>query len=359
MELQKGLKWGLGGFRGQLREGSGAWGFQGILIGQEGLGGASRVLSRAGKAQRGLGCCLGEGSAGVCSVRQNWGARKWLGGLRWSVGLGKTQSSAKAESLKRARLSVGGDSGLVSTRGTHLLTVRHWHPFEYPQGRVAYRHPLFLPAEHNADGADRAWGTTATNPASPATLRLAQRSVSSAPCSTFPAPHTVIGWISRPSRALPSPPHSHWPAPPRLHPLVGRALPGRTPRCGDWLREGGGALPPAGPPSPSADALDGCHHLLDVILGAAAGLGPHRAPRHGARSPAALVPLHPPPHPAPRTRPAQPARALRVVRHHARHAPAAAPAQTYTPHSGHGNDAQGRRQCAAIFLWGKSCSTPP
>jgi len=37
--------------------------------------------------------------------------------------------------------------------------------------------------------------------------------------------------------------------------------------------------------SASADALDGRHHFFDVILGAAAGLGAHRAARHGARSP--------------------------------------------------------------------------
>lgn len=146
-----------------------------------------------------------------------------------------------------------------------------------------------------------------------------------------PAPPTVIGRTNRPSRALPSLPRAHWPPPPRPHPLVGRALPRRTPLRGDWLGAGGGTLPPASPPSPSADALDGCHHLLDVILGTAAGLGPHRAPRHGARSPAAPASPHPPPHPAPRTRLAWPARALRVLRHHARHAPAAAPAQTHTP----------------------------
>lgn len=69
--------------------------------------------------------------------------------------------------VKGARLAVGGGSRLVSTRGTHLLTVRHWHPLEYPQGRVTHGHPLLFPAGRNADGPDWAWGTMATNPATP------------------------------------------------------------------------------------------------------------------------------------------------------------------------------------------------
>ena len=60
-------------------------------------------------------------------------------------------------------------------------------------------------------------------------------------------------------------------------------LPPRPP-----LRRCSGPGPAASPtstlgpgPSPFPHFLDGCHHLLDVILGPAAGLGPDRPARHG------------------------------------------------------------------------------
>lgn len=152
----------------------GLGGAQGISTGQEGLGGASKVLNRAGRAQQDSGTGLGRAQESTWRGHRGvWWPSAELGGSEVARGasvVGRAEGGSELGLkgfVKGARLPVGGGSWLISTRGTHLLTVRHWHPLEYPQGRVAHRHPLLLPAGHNADGPDRAWDTMATNPAIP------------------------------------------------------------------------------------------------------------------------------------------------------------------------------------------------
>lgn len=216
---------GLGWVRGSAWGGLG--GAQGTSIGQGGLSGALRVLSRARRAQQGLGFWLGEGS-GVDSEGTQ-GGLEVARGASVVGGAGGARQSWRRLSLrgvvKGARLGCG--SRLVSTRSTHLLTVRHRHPLEYPQGRIAHRHPLLLPAGHNADRPGRACGTMATNPATPPRSGWPRGASIQQPAARPPARRAVTGRTNRPSRALPSSPRSHWPPPPRPRPLVGRALPDR------------------------------------------------------------------------------------------------------------------------------------
>lgn len=68
------------GFRVSLGRDQGLGGAGRISIGQEGLGGASKILSRAGRAQRGLRCWLGERS-GV-DLEGTQGGLAAFGGIR-------------------------------------------------------------------------------------------------------------------------------------------------------------------------------------------------------------------------------------------------------------------------------------
>lgn len=134
---------------------------QGCSAGLRGLSGHSGAGSRSaqGSTQRGF--------KGVWRRSLDLGGSEVAQAASVVGGAGESSELSLRGAVKGARLAVGGGSRLVSTRGTHLLTVRHWHPLEYPQGRVAHRHPLLLPAGHNADGPDWAWATMATNLTTP------------------------------------------------------------------------------------------------------------------------------------------------------------------------------------------------